>query len=325
MNRRQLLSTLGASVFAPAIARAQSAKPLIGYLSGRSLETDAHLLAAVRDGLKEAGYVDGENVTMVFRWADGNMDRVPALAAELVKLNPTLIAAVGGTPVPLVVQKATTSIPTVFTIGTDPVALGLVKSYNRPGGNMTGSVLLASTLEGKRIDLLHEMVPDAKSVALMVNPASSFAPDLVRDARTTATARGLKLDVLNARNEAEIDRAFDAAAEAKSGGLAVSIDSLFIGQRERILARAMAMRLPAIYPAHEFPDAGGLASYSARWADMYRWAGVYAGRILKGAKPGDLPVQQPTTYELVLNAKTARTLGLALPPAFVARADEVIE
>ncbi len=325
MRRRALLVALGGSIVTPALVQAQARKPVIGYLSARSIETDGHLLAAFRVGLKESGYVDGDNVTMVFRWADGNFDRVGALAAELVNRKPDLLVGTGGTPSALAFKALTTAIPIVFTFGTDPVSLGLVSSYSRPGGNVTGATMLASSLEGKRLDLLHEMVPGARSIAMMTNPSSLFATSLVRDARATASARGLDLTVLNASTAGEIDRAFDTMTAARTDALVISTDGFLIGERERILARTAAMRLPAIYPAREFADAGGLASYAAPLTEMYRWAGVYAGRILKGTKPGDLPVQQPTTCELVVNLKTAKTMGLALPPAFVARADDTIE
>jgi len=325
MKRRTLIAALGTAAASPAIAVAQGRRPVIGYLSARSIETDGHLLAAFRSGLKEAGYVEGENVTMEFRWAEGNFSRVDALAAELVRRKPDLLVATGGTPSPLAFKALTSTIPIVFTFGTDPVSLGLVKSYSRPGGNVTGATTVASSLEGKRLDLLQEMVPGARSFALLTNPASMFAADLVRDAKAAASARGLTLEILNAANPDEIDRAFGTIAAIKTGALVVSTDGFLTGQRERILARTAALKLPAIYPAREFVDSGGLASYAAPLTDMYRWAGVYAGRILKGARPGDLPVQQPTTYELVVNLGTAKTLGLTLPPAFVARADDTIE
>jgi putative ABC transport system substrate-binding protein len=324
VKRRTLLAALGAAA-SPAIAVAQTRRPVIGYLSVRSLETDSHLLAAFLAGLKEAGFVDGQNVTMEFRWAQGNIGRIDALAAELVKRKPDLFVATGGTQSPLALKALTSTTPIVFTLGTDPVSLGLVKSYSRPGGNVTGATTVASSLEGKRLDLLQEMVPGARSFALLTNPASMFAADLVRDAKATASARGLTLEILNAANPDEIDRAFGTIAAIKTGALVVSTDGFLTGQRERILARTAALKLPAIYPAREFVDSGGLASYAAPLTDMYRWAGVYAGRILKGARPGDLPVQQPTTYELVVNLGTAKTLGLTLPPAFVARADDTIE
>ena len=329
LKRRRLGALLGASIGTAgwaAPSRAQRPKPpVIAYLSGRSLATDDHLLAAVRDGLREEGYAEGDGYRFDFSWANGDFSALERLAREVVDRKPDLVMAVGGTPVPIAVHKVTTTLPVVFTFGADPVTFGLVKSYGKPGGNMTGSVLLATTLEGKRLDLMHEMVPAARTIALMANPTSAFYGELERDARATATARGLALRMMPVANPAEIDRAFDAMAGDRPDGLVVSIDSLLIGQRERILARTAAIRLPAIYPAREFTDAGGLASYSARWTDMYRWAGVYAGRILKGARPADLPVQQPTVYELVVNARTARALGLALPVTLLTRADEVLE
>lgn len=324
MKRRVLLGAIGAAAGSPSILRAQ-AKPVIGYLSGRSLATDGHLLTAVREGLKEAGYVDGQNVTMDFRWAEGRFERLEALAVDLVKAKPNIIIAVGGTPVPLAVKAATSTIPTVFTIGFDPVELGLVDNLSRPGGSMTGVMLSASILEGKRLDLLREMLPGVRSVALLANHSSPIALNQTREAQTAAATLGLKLDVLNVTNDGEFDRAFAAMASSKPDALAISIDGFLIGRRERIMAFAAAQRLPAIYPSREFTDAGGLASYAARWADMYRWVGIYAGRLLKGAKPSDLPVQQPTSYELVVNLKTAKTLGIALPPTFLGRADETIE
>lgn len=327
MRRRELVYLLGstAAVWPLASRAQQSAMPVIGYLSGRSPATDGHLLAAFRDGLKESGYVDGQNVTMDFRWAEGRFERLDALAADLAKNKPTIMVAVGGTPVPLAAKTAAPTIPIVFTIGTDPVELGLVSNLNRPSGNMTGVMLSASILEGKRLDLLRQMLPAARSAVLLANPTSPAAAGQTRDAQAAAAALGLKLEILNAASEAEIDRAFGAMTSSKPDALAVSIDGFLIGQRRRIVALTAERRLPAIYPSREFTDAGGLASYAARWADMYRWVGVYAGRLLKGARPGDLPVQQPTNYELVVNLKTAKTLGLTLPPAFLVRADEVIE
>jgi putative ABC transport system substrate-binding protein len=326
MKRRAFTTALAcAATIWPLAGRAQTKLPVIGYLSGRSPATDGHLLAAFREGLNEAGYVDGQNVAMDFRWAEGRFERLGALATDLVKSKPAVLVAVGGTPVPLAAKAATSTIPTVFTIGSDPVKLGLVSNFNRPGGNMTGAMLSASTLEGKRLDLLREMLPNVRSVVLLVNPSTPVAGEQTRDAQAAASALGLKLEVLNAASEDEIDRAFVAIASRKPDALAVSIDGFLISQRERILALMAERKLPAIYPSREFTDAGGLASYAARGADMYRWVGVYAGRILKGARPSDLPVQQPTNYELVVNLKTAKTLGLTLPPAFLIRADEVIE
>ena len=323
MRRRTLIAALGAAAVSPAVA--QGRRPVIGYLSGRSLETDGHLLAAFRSGLKEAGYIEGENVTIDFRWAEGHFERLPAMAADLVRGNSDVLVAVGANPTPFAAKAATSTIPIVFIIGTDPVAVGLVQSISRPGGNMTGATLLASSLEGKRLELIHDMLPGARSIALLSNPSSNFLKEISRDAQSTADALGLRLQMLSAANATEIDLAFDALASSKPDALAVSLDGLFLTQREHILARAGAMHLPAIYPYREFADTGGLASYAAPLPAQHRAIGVYAGRILKGARPGDLPVQQPTTYELVVNLKTTRALGLTLPPAFIARADDTIE
>jgi putative ABC transport system substrate-binding protein len=321
--RRRLF--LAAASSPPSFAWAQPVLPRIGYLSGRSPATDGHLLDAFRAGLAESGYVDGQTVVIDPRWAEGRFERLDGLAADLARSKPTLMVAVGGTPVPLAAKAAAPTLPIVFTIGTDPVELGLVSNLNRPGGNMTGAMLSASILEGKRLDLLREMVPDARSVVLLANPTSPAAAEQTRDAKAAARTLGLALDIVNAATAGEIDRGFAALPVTKPDALVVSIDGFLISRRTQIIALAAERRMPAIYPSREFTDAGGLASYAARWADMYRWVGVYAGRILKGAQPGDLPVQQPTTYELVVNLKTARTLGLVLPPSFVVRADEVIE
>jgi putative ABC transport system substrate-binding protein len=325
VRRRALFASIPTVFALPAITCAQTKAPLrIAYLSGRAVATDAYLLEAFRDGLKTEGFVEGRNVTIDAHWADGNYDRLPALAAELVKSEPALLAAVGGTVVPVAAKAATSTLPVVFMIGTDPAALGLVDSLARPGGNMTGMVLLSSSLEGKRIDLLHEMLPAAKSVALMVNSSNPSVADQVRDGERVTRALGLGLQVLKAQSDSEIDAAFASLADG-TGGLAIGLDGFFISRRERILALATARRLPAIFPAREFAVDGGLASYGARWPDMYRGLGAYAGRILKGVPAKDLPVQEPTSYELVVNLKTAKTLGLTVPPSFFARADEVIE
>lgn len=321
--RRRLF--LAAASSAPSFAWAQPVLPRIGYLSGRSPATDGHLLDAFRAGLAESGYVDGQNVVIDPRWAEGRFERLDGLAADLARSKPTIMVAVGGTPVPLAAKTAAPTLPIVFTIGTDPVELGLVSNLNRPGGNMTGAMLSASVLEGKRLDLLREMVPEARSVVLLANPTSAAAAEQTRDAKMAARTLGLALDVVNAATAGEIDRGFAALSVARPDALIVSIDGFLISRRTQIIALAAERRMPAIYPSREFPDAGGLASYAARWADTYRWVGIYAGRILKGARPSDLPVQQPTNYELVVNLKTARTLGLLLPPAFMVRADEVIE
>jgi putative ABC transport system substrate-binding protein len=324
--RRRAFLAAGATLVAGASARAESA-PVIGYLGGRSLATDAHLLKAVMDGLKESGFVDGRTVKLEFRWADGDFSRLDGLARELVALKPDLLMAVGGTPVPIAAARARAgqAIPLVFTIGFDPVSLKLVDSLARPGHDATGAMLLANALEGKRLDLLKDMQPGLRSAAMLVNPTSAMVTQLEADAQRAAAALGVMLHFARASTVPELDAALAELATRRPGGLAVSIDGFLIAERQRILDWAARERVPAIYPAREFAEAGGLASYAARWAEAYRWAGVYAARILKGAKAGDLPIQQPTAYELVVNLRTARAQGLALPPAFTARADEVIE
>jgi putative ABC transport system substrate-binding protein len=323
MRRRVFVaSTLAAVASAP--VRAERT-PVIGYLGGRSLATDAHLLQAVKDGLKEGGLVEGRDVVFEFRWADGDFSRLDRLAHELVALKPDLVIAVGGTPVPIAMQQATSTIPIVFTIGFDPVSLKLVDSLAHPGHNATGAMLLANALEGKRLDLLKEMQPGLQSAALLLNPASAMANPLEADAERAAAALGIALHVARAATVPQLDAALAGLATHKPGGLAVSIDGFLIAERRRILDWAARERVPGIYPSAEFTEAGGLASYASRWAESYRWAGLYAARILKGARAGDLPIQQPTAYELVVNLRTARAQGLTLPAAFTARADEVIE
>jgi ABC-type uncharacterized transport system substrate-binding protein len=324
--KRRAFLVAGASALASAPVRAQHV-PVIGYLGGRSLATDAHLLQAVKDGLQEQGFVEGRNVRFEFRWADGDFSRLDRLAQELAALKPDLLMAVGGTPVPIALDRARAgqAIPLVFTIGYDPVALKLVDSLARPGHNATGAMLLADALEGKRLDLLKDMQPGLRSAALLVNATSAMASQLEADAQRAAATLGITLHLTKASTVPELDAALADLAARKPGGLAVSIDGFLIAERQRILDWAARERVPAIYPNREFTEAGGLASYAARWAESYHVAGVYAARILKGAKAGDLPIQQPTAYELVVNLKTARAQGIALPAAFTSRADEVIE
>ena len=325
MIKRRVALTSGLAAMALP-ARAEHV-PVIGYLGGRSLATDAHLLQAVKDGLKENGLVDGRTVKFEFRWADGDFSRLDRLAQELVALKPDLLMAVGGTPVPIAMERArgNLAIPLVFTIGFDPVSLKLVDSLARPGHDATGAMLLANALEGKRLDLLKDMQPGLQSAALLVNSTSAMVNQLEADAQRAAAALGITLHFVKVSTVAELDAALADLAPRKPGALAVSIDGFLIAQRRRIIDWAARERVPAIYPNREFTEAGGLASYAARWAEAYHWAGVYAARILKGARAGDLPIQQPTAYELVVNLKTARAQGLTLPAAFTARADEVIE
>lgn len=325
MKRRQFLLAAGATgVAAPARSQAPS-RPRIVYLSGRSAATDIHLLEAFREGFKSAGFVDGQNVTMDVRWANGRYGDLAKMAAEVVATKPDLIVAVGGNPVGLAAKQATSTIPVVFGAGADPAKIGLVANLNRPEGNLTGMTLWANELDAKRLDLLHDMLPKARTVAVLMNPDNPGYEELLPRTRETAAALGLEIKLLTASGSSAIDRAFQSLPAGSVDALAVGADAFLINVRARILALTNERRLPAIFPAREFALDGGLASYGTRWADMYRILGSYSGRILKGAKPAELPVQRPTTYELVINLKTARELGLDLPPLILTRADEVIE
>ncbi len=323
MKRRFLLCTMGATVLSTG-SRAQE-KPVVAYLAARSPRTDAHLLAAFLEGLKEAGYVDGQNVTVNVHWADSRYERLPAMAKELAESRPAVLVAVGANQAGLAAKAATQSIPVVFGVGADPVDLGLVRDLARPEANLTGTTLLTQLLDAKRVELLREMVPGAKSIAILINPTNPGAAEQLKAAQAAADALGFSQTVLRTTSEAEIDRAFAALDSAPVDALVVAVDSFLIGQRARIVAAAAARKLPAMYPSREFVGVGGLASYAPRWVDMYRIIGTYAGRILKGAKPSDLPVQRPTAFELVVNLRTARTLGVPLPPIILNRADETID
>jgi putative ABC transport system substrate-binding protein len=323
VRRRALLASVAAAGLATQ-AQAQ-ALPRVAYVSGRSQETDGHLLAAFKEGLKTTGYVDGQNVTIDVRWADGHYDRVPSLLSELVAGKPDVIAAVGGNLVGVDAKKATSTIPVVFSAGADPVLIGLVSNLSRPEGNLTGITLWASELDAKRLDLLRALLPQARTVGLLMNPTNPGVAKEVVNMTEAAKTLDMELVIMNAETSSGVDRAFEAVPAGKLDALAVVADAFLINYRDRILRLAAARKLPAIFPAREFVTDGGLASYSTRWADMYRIVGSYTGRILKGAKPGDLPIQRPNTYELLINLTAARTLGLTVPPIMLARADEVIE
>lgn len=323
MKRRTLLASAAAATLA-AQAHAQT-KPRIAYVSGRSRATDEHLLVAFKEGLKTTGYVDGQNVTIDVRWADGHYDQVPRLLGDLLTTKPDVIAAVGGNLVGIDAKKATSTIPVVFSAGADPIQIGLVSNLSRPDGNLTGITLWASELDAKRLDLLRALLPQAKTIGLLMNPTNpGVAKELVNMA-DAAKALEMELVVMNAQTSSGIDRAFEAVPAGKLDAIAVVADAFLINYRDRILKLVEARKLPAIFPSREFVTDGGLASYGTRWADMYRIVGSYTGRILKGAKPSDLPIQRPNTYELLINLKAARTLGLAVPSIMLARADEVIE
>jgi putative ABC transport system substrate-binding protein len=322
MRRRELLLLGGAITAAGAVRAQQKAMPVIGYLSSTS---PGAYLAVYRQGLSEMGYVEGQNVAIEYRSAGGRVDRLPALAADLVDRKVDLIAAFGGIDSARAAKNATSTIPIVFLIGTDPVADGLVASLARPGGNLTGFSLLIGELWPKRLELLSELVPQARVIALLVNPNGMNAEGVISVTQEAARARGLQLHVLKADSEIEIDAAFGTVVQRHADALLVSANPFFDTHRDQLLALAARHAVPAIYTWREFATTGGLISYGASLADVNRQLGIYAGKILKGAKPADLPVQQPTTFKLVINLNTAKALGLTIPPSILARADEVIE
>ncbi len=308
-----------------AVLAQQKAMPVIGFLGLASADPWAPFVAAFHRGLSETGYVEGQNVAIEYRWAEGRYDRLPALAANLVGRKVDLIVTSGGALAALAAKKATATIPVVFETGVDPIKVGLVASFARPGGNLTGFCILTAELNPKRFDLLSEMVPKAKAIAMLVNPNNSTTERSVRDVHEAAHAKGVQLIILTATTDSEIDDAFSSLAPLHAGALLVGNDPFFLNRREKLATLAARDAVPAMYEWREFTAAGGLASYGTSLADMFRQAGIYAGRILKGAKPADLPVQQPTKFELVINLKTAAALGLTVPQALLARADEVIE
>jgi putative ABC transport system substrate-binding protein len=316
----------GAMIPARALRAQQKAMPVIGFLGstspGRQL---APYVAAFRQGLSETGYVEGQNVTIEYRWAEGRYDQLPALAADLVGRKVDVIVAAGGSPPALAAQSATSTIPIVFTGVGDPVAVGLVAGLARPGGNITGFDPLALEMNAKRLELLSELVPQARAIALLVNPNAWNAEPMIRDVQEAARAKGLQLLVLKASTVSEIDAAFASLVERDSGALVIGTEAFFGSRREQLVALTARHAVPAISQWRDFVEEGGLISYGPSYPAIWRQAGIYAGRILKGAKPADLPVQRPTTFELVINLKTAKALGLAVPPSILARADEVIE
>jgi putative ABC transport system substrate-binding protein len=326
MNRRELMLLLGGAMTAARGLRAQQkAMPAIGWLSSGSPGPFAPFVAAFHQGLSETGYVEGQNVAIEYRWAEGRYDRLPALAADLVDSKVELIATSGGTSPALAAKSATLTIPIVFETGADPVERGLVASLARPGGNLTGFAILTAELMPKRLELLSELVPQAKMIALLANPNNLSAERMMRDVQEAARAKGVQLNILKAGAENELETAFAALVQLHAGALLVGNDPFFFSRREELVALAARHTVPAMYEWREFAAAGGLISYGTSFAAVNRQVGVYTGRILKGAKPADLPVQQPTRFELVINLNTAKTLGLTVPPSILARADEVIE
>jgi putative tryptophan/tyrosine transport system substrate-binding protein len=327
MKRRAFISLLGGATAWPLAARAQQpAMPVIGFLHGTSPETNMDRLRGFHRGLKDTGYVEGENVTIVYRWAENQIDRLPELAADLVRRQVAVIAAVGGAASVLAAKAATTTIPIVFNINEDPVGLGLVASLARPGGNLTGINFLSGELVAKRLELLHELVPAATRLAVLVSPVTATNTETtLRSVQSAARAIGLQVQVLNASTSREIEAAFATFARERPDILFVAGDPLFLSRRVQLVNLASRHAIPATYSTRDFAEAGGLMSYGTNLTDVYRQVGIYAGRILKGAKPADLPVVQATKFELVINAQTARMLDLTVPDKLLATADEVIE
>jgi len=324
MKRRNFVFLLGSAfVVLPRVARAQ--QPIIGFLSSRSAGESASVVAAFLQGLRERGYVEGQNLAIEYRWADGRYDRLPTLAAELVDRHATVIVAVGGEPSALAAKAVTSTIPIVFTTGGDPVKLGLVASLARPGNNLTGVALLFAEVQAKRLQMLQELVPAITAVALLVNPTNAATDQDTREMEVAARSLGLQLQLLQAATDNDFDTAFATILGRRLGGLIVAQDPFFIARRDQLVTLAARHAVPTIYFSGEFVRAGGLISYGGSLAAGYRQVGLYAGRILEGTKPADLPVVQPTKFELVVNLKTAKALGLTVPPAMLDLADEVIE
>jgi putative tryptophan/tyrosine transport system substrate-binding protein len=326
VRRRQFLTLLGGAAAWPLAPRAQQpAMPVIGFLHSGSPEPMVSRVAAFRKGLGEAGYVEGQNVAIEFRWAAGPDDRLSDLAADLIRRRVAVIATPGSTSAALAAKAATTTIPIVFLVGSDPVALGLVASLNRPGGNATGVNFQLVELVTKRLGMLREIAPGSNRFVALVNPNTAFTDAVVKDLQASASALGLPIEILRAGTGREIDAAFANLVQRPGGALLVGPDAFFVSRRAHIVTLAARHAVPAIYFARDFAEAGGLMSYGSNLADAYQQTGIYVGRVLKGEKPAVLPVLQPTKFELIVNLNTARALGIAIPPTLLSLADEVIE
>jgi ABC-type uncharacterized transport system substrate-binding protein len=326
IGRRKFLATLGGAAAWPLAAHAQQpAIPTVGYLYLGTSEPHAHRVAAFRKGLSDTGYVEGTNVAIAFRWANNQIDRLPELATDLVRQGVNVIVAAGDMSAALAVKAATTTIPIVFSTAGDPVSTGLVFSLNRPGGNITGITYMNVELGAKRLGLLHELIPGAARFATLVNPENPLAKNIVADQRAAASAIGRQIEVLHASTNSEIDAAFAILLDKRAEAVVVNPDALYFGRRVQIVTLAARHAVPAIYPVREFADVGGLMTYGSNPTEQYRQAGVYAGRVLKGEKPANIPVLRASKFEFVINLQTARTLGLEIPSSVLARADEVIE
>ena len=328
MKRREFITLLGGAAAAwPLAARAQqSAMPVIGFLGSASSDLYSKALGAFRQGLGETGYVEGRNVMIEYRWASGQYDQLPALAADLVRHHVSVLVAPGSTPAALAAKAATAMIPIVFQLGTDPVAAGLVPRLDRPGGNVTGVTNINTELAPKRLELLRELIPTAKLIAVLVNPTSAFITENIsKDLQSTARTLGLQLEILSASNENDFDKVFATLAQLRADALVIAPDAMFISRSEELGALTLRHRVPAITQYREFAVAGGLMSYGGNSTEAVRLLGIYTGKVLKGEKPADLPVVQSAKVELVINVKTAKALGIAIPNTLIGRADEVIE
>jgi len=327
MRRRDFIQGIVGSAAAwPLVAHAQQpALPVIGFLHSTSAGPNVGTVSAFREGLKQAGYVDGQNIAIEFRWADGHYDRLPALAMDLVRQRVAVIAALGGQASALAAKAATSTIPVVFDAGEDPVKLGLVASFSKPGGNVTGINILTNEIEAKRLGLLHELIPTALTIAMIGHPDTRANDVVLEDLQTAASALGLKLQILKVRSVLEIDNAFASFNQRRPDALLIMANAFFNSRRNQIVQLAAHQAIPAIYENRLFAMVGGLISYGIDLSEVYRQAGIYTGKILNGAKPADLPVMQPTKLELVINLQTAKELGITVSPQLLARADEVIE